>query len=383
MSQLNLRETHLHDDQKLVESEHRMKITIFTGSLAGGGAERVATNLANFLASRGHEVEILTVGERKAIEALAPQVKTSSLAAKAQSSNKVLNRIQRFTALKKHLKEQNRDCYISLLSLPSFMLLLLKRHTKAAIIVSQRNDPGSQEKWVQAANRRLARRADGFVFQTVEAWDWFMPFIRKVRQVIIPNAINPAFLRTPYTGQRNREIVSIGRLTAQKNFALLITAFSLVSEEFPDYRLTIYGEGPLRKQLEDQVQDLNLADRVSFPGFVTEIEQRLETAAMFVLSSDFEGMPNALMEAMALGLPCVSTDCSGGGASFLIDSGKNGLLVPTGNPQALAEAMRSILSNPQLAARLGTEAADIKKQLSPEEIYKQWESFALEIIQRD
>lgn len=371
----------MYDDQKLVESEHSMKITIFTGSLSGGGAERVATNLANFLSCRGHEVELLTVGERNAIEALAPQIRTSSLAAKAQSSNKVLNRIQRFSALKKYIKEQNRDCYISLLSLPSIMLLLLRRATKATIIVSQRINPGSQARWVQAANRWLARRADGFVFQTKEARDWFLPFIRRDRQVIIPNAINPAFLRAPHTGQRNREIVSIGRLTAQKNFALLITAFSLISEEFPDYRLTIYGEGPFRKQLEDQVQDLNLADRVSLPGFVTEIEQRLETAAMFALSSDYEGMPNALMEAMALGLPCVSTDCSGGGASFLIDSGKNGLLVPTGNAQALAEAMRSILSNPQLAARLGTEAAAIKKQLNPEEIYKQWESFALELAQ--
>ena len=360
-----------------------MNITIFTGSLSGGGAERVATNLANHLSDRGHEIEILTVGAREAIEQMKPQIQLVTLSDKAKSTNRLIGIIQRFQALRKHMKEQNRDCYISLLSLPSIMLLLLKRHTKAAIIVSQRVDPGSQKNWIQLANRWLARRADGFVFQTAEARDWFLPFIRKARQVVIPNAINPAFLREPYTGQRSQEIVSIGRLTAQKNFALLITAFSLVSEEFPEYRLTIYGEGSFRKQLEDQVRELGLGSRVSLPGFVTEIEQRLETAAMFVLSSDYEGMPNALMEAMALGLPCVSTDCSGGGASFLIDSGKNGLLVPTGNPQALAEAMRSILSDPQLAARLGTEAAAIKKQLSPEEIYKQWESFALEIIQRD
>ncbi|MGI6325366.1 MAG: glycosyltransferase family 4 protein [Saccharofermentanales bacterium] len=356
-----------------------MTITIFTGSLSGGGAERVATNLANFLSQRGHDVELLTVGDRKSIEKLTQQVRTTFLKAGASSHNRLINRIQRLLALKKHLKEHDRDCYISLLSVPSMMLLILRRFTKAAIIVSQRVDPSSQAKWIQIANRCLAERADGYVFQTETARKWFLPSIKTIRHAVIPNAINPVFLREPYTGERDKEIVSVGRLTEQKNFPLLIKAFSQIATEFPEYRLTIYGDGPLRHHLQQLILEHGLKDRVHLRGFVTEIEKRLETASMFVLASDYEGMPNALMEAMALGLPCVSTDCSGGGAKFLIDSGKNGLLVPVGDVQSMVEAMRTLLCAPQMAYNYGVEASKIRMRLSADEIYGQWELFALKV----
>lgn len=138
-------------------------------------------------------------------------------------------------------------------------------------------------------------------------------FHRQRSRKIIPNAINKEFITAEYSGPRNKQIVSSGRLTEQKNHALLIKAFAGITAKYPAYKLVIYGDGPLRKDLELLASNLGIADKVSFPGYTTEIRKKIERSSLFVLSSDFEGMPNALMEAMALGVPCISTDCKGGG----------------------------------------------------------------------
>lgn len=170
-------------------------------------------------------------------------------------------------------------------------------------------------------------------------------FHRQRSRKIIPNAINKEFITAEYSGPRNKQIVSSGRLTEQKNHALLIKAFAGITAKYPAYKLVIYGDGPLRKDLELLASNLGIADKVSFPGYTTEIRKKIERSSLFVLSSDFEGMPNALMEAMALGVPCISTDCKGGGARFLIKNGTNGLLTPIGDVEALQTAMEKILSD--------------------------------------
>ena len=120
---------------------------------------------------------------------------------------------------------------------------------------------------------------------------------------------------------------------------------------------------------------------VEFPGYVPDMPERLEKASMFVLSSDYEGMPNALMEAMASGLPCVSTDCGGGGARFLVQNGDNGILIPQKDEVALASAMEKILSDESLSAKLGENARKLQETLAPEKIYGEWERFILEKIE--
>ena len=143
----------------------------------------------------------------------------------------------------------------------------------------------------------------------------------------------------------------------------------------------IYGEGDKRGELEKLVEELGLKDRISLPGNIRNIADEMEKNSLFVLSSDFEGMPNALMEAMALGLPCVSTDCPCGGPRYLIKNGENGVLVPVGDADALAEAMKKMLHDEDLRIRIGNNARTIQTRLSPEKIYGQWESYIKSIVE--
>jgi glycosyltransferase involved in cell wall biosynthesis len=147
---------------------------------------------------------------------------------------------------------------------------------------------------------------------------------------IIPNPINPEFNVKPFSGKRRKIITSVGRLSEQKNQHVLIEAFSRIEKDFPDYELVIYGEGNLRETLENQIKTLKLENKVKLPGVKKNIKNEIYDCSLFVLPSLYEGMPNALMEAMALGLPVISTDCPCGGPRFLIHN-YNGLLVKVNN----------------------------------------------------
>ena len=142
----------------------------------------------------------------------------------------------------------------------------------------------------------------------------------------------------------------------------------------------IYGEGEQRSELEKLAESLGISGHVLLPGNVQDIADKLEKSTMFVLSSDFEGMPNALIEAMALGLPCVSTDCPCGGPKYLIEQGKNGILVPVGDVDALSHAIRGLLSDPEKREQIGKNASTVCERLAPEKIYGQWEEFTEEIL---
>lgn len=351
-----------------------MKITMLIGKLSGGGAERVTCNLANFLADKGHEVEILTLSEDTPVEPLRRSVRHTPLLKNSQRGNVVKNSWRRISGLRRYMKTQPVDAYVVMLPLTIILTLLFSRLTKAAIIAAERVDPASYRglnKWLL---QHLARRADCWVFQTEQVRQWYEPWLKGTPGVVIPNAINPAFLRPAYTGEKEKTIAAAGRLTSQKNFALLIRAFGDLAEEFPGYRLTIYGKGPELESLRQTAREAGVEDRVIFAGHVENMPEKLERAEMFVLSSDFEGMPNVLMEAMALGLPCVATDCGGGGAAFLVENGVNGLLIPVKDPAAMAQAIRQILSDPAAAKTMGENARLLQTRLSPEKIYGLWEA---------
>ena len=246
--------------------------------------------------------------------------------------------------------------------------------------MSERVDPKIYSAKRKKELRRLVSRAKGGVFQTEEAYEWYKPYLKGTEPIVIPNAINPAFIRPAYDGEREKVIVGAGRLSNQKNFPLLISAFARIADKFPEYKLVIYGKGNLLDSLQALAKEKSISDRVEFPGFVPDMPERLEKASMFVLSSDYEGMPNALMEAMASGLPCVSTDCGGGGARFLIKDGENGLLVPQKDEEKMAAAMERILSDEVFAKKIGENARKLQETLAPDRIYGEWEKFILKRI---
>ena len=356
-----------------------MKLTFFIGGLSGGGAERVVCNLANYLIMRGHNVSVMTMVDNKQAYFLNEKVKRISLIKQNERKGFIFDSIVRFCRLRKQMIRSETDTFVVFLPTTTILMLFLRHMTKAKVIVSERVNPGSYSGVEKVILKKLAHRADAYVFQTKNIQQWYGNSVGSAKSVVIPNAINEEFLKEKYVGEREKRIVGAGRLTNQKNFTLLIKAFAGIAPQFPDYKLVIYGEGPEKQALVELVEDLHINNRVLFPGYVTNLGEEIKSASLFVLSSDFEGMPNALMEAMALGVPCISTDCDGGGARFLIDNGKNGFLIEKGNVDQLKTKMIEILSDTELANKLSNEAVKIQDLLSPEKVYRQWEQLIMDI----
>lgn len=356
-----------------------MKITIFISALSGGGAERVTCNLANHLCDFGHNVEVLTMGDVEAAEPLRESVKYTPLLRKNEKGNTLVDNAKRIFRLCRYMKKQSVDAYVVMLPITTQLMLNFSKLTKAPIIVSERADPTVYSVKTQRSLQKLSSKASGWIFQTVDAQEWYKPHLKGTAHKVIPNAINPSFIREPYEGEREKVIVGAGRLNEQKNFPLLISAFARIADKFPEYKLVIYGKGSLLESLKDLAKEKGVENRVEFPGFVSNMPETLERASMFVLSSDYEGMPNALMEAMAVGVPSVSTDCGGGGARFLIQDGENGLLVPQKDEEKMAEAMEKILSDKDFAEKISENGRKLQETLAPEKIYGEWENFVTKI----
>lgn len=356
-----------------------MRVTFFIGGLSGGGAERVVCNLSNYLVNHEHEVEVLTISEDKSTYFLDEKVSTYSLISAKEKRGTIRDAFTRLVRLRKYLKKKHCDVYVVMIPLTTILLLALKNATKAKIIVSERSYPAFYDKWKRVLLKNLAHRADGWVFQTSTTMEWYTGCLGKTKTIIIPNAINLDFIESQSIIQRRPTIVTVGRLQKMKNHALLLKAFAKICDRHPEYNLEIYGDGDMKQSIIDLTDGLNISSKVRLMGFQKNINEKIKNASLFVLSSNHEGMPNALMEAMALGMPCISTDCDGGGARFLIEEGVNGLLVPKNDVDAMATAMEKLLSNTNLANRLGNEAHRICERLSPEKIYNEWERFLLQV----
>lgn len=350
-----------------------MKITLFINGLSGGGAERVICNIGNYLARRGNEVVILTFHNGKGDYYLDESIIRHGLISENEIATTGLKYIiQLRKKLREYLGRDDSDCYVAFLPIAIFCLGSCRRFCKAPIIVSERNNPESYDWFYCLALRICFSMANRCVFQTINAREWYGLSVRREKAVIIPNAINEEFLSIEQSLSRRKEIVSVGRLVAQKNFNLLIRAFAEIDSQFSNYKLVIYGEGPLLNELKQLCYDLGVANRVCFPGYKKNVGSLIKDAALFVMPSNFEGMPNSLIEAMAMGIPCVSTDCKGGGARSIISSGVNGLLVPIDEKDALKQAMEKLLMNPEFADEIAKNAMHIREELEPQKIYRSW-----------
>lgn len=356
-----------------------MKITLFCGGLNGGGAERIMCKLANFLC-KSNEVTLIVMTEEEPCCQLNENIKLIYLDKNYQNANLFKKNITRYNRLKKFVKTSTTEIYVVFLPKTSIMLLHLKKYTKVPMIFSERANYISYSKIIQFFIRITFKNADGAVFQTENAQNDYKNIIKK-SSIIIPNAIDYDF-SSLIIREKEKVIMGIGRLNIQKNFKLLINAFSKICDKYKDYRLEIYGQGKEKDNLIQQIEMLGLANRVFLKGYTDKLMEKLKNASIFVLSSDFEGMPNALIEAMALGLPCISTDCGGGGARALIEDGKNGFLIPVQDEKVMSEKMDIILSNEKIAEDLGSEAKKIREKLSPKKIYGKWEGY-IETVYRE
>jgi glycosyltransferase involved in cell wall biosynthesis len=203
-----------------------------------------------------------------------------------------------------------------------------------------------------------------------------LPMVR-----VIPNPIPTQILniKLQVSANENRRLLSIGRLAEQKQFGLLIKVFGSLAADNHSWTLRIIGEGPLRVELEQQIIDLNLVGRVELLGRSENIAEELIQADAFVLASAYEGFPNALLEAMAVGLPCVTFDCPSGPREMSMD-GQSALLVPMNDERALAHELERLLKNVDLRQSLGNKArASVKERFALDRVLEQWDSLFEEI----
>ena len=181
--------------------------------------------------------------------------------------------------------------------------------------------------------------ANGIILQTEDARAYFPKRMQK-KTVILPNPINPLFMKDRWDGERKQEIVTVGRIDKNKNHQMILQAFSRIHQEYPEMKVVLYGDGSEKENLENLAMKLELQDKVFFPGSMNQMQDRIDKSRIFVLSSKVEGMPNVLLEAMSLGLACISTDCPCGGPADLIEHGVNGLLPPVGDIDAMKNNLK-------------------------------------------
>lgn len=358
-----------------------MKILFFIYSLGSGGAERVISVLSSEFSKRGYEVHVALISNRNVYYPLEKRVKLHFLCDHQQLcksfAQRFIGRLSRIRSLAKQIKP---DAIVSFTSVLNTEVCFALAGIDIPIIVSERNDPSiDPASKVRQILRKLAYfKPKHFVFQTLDAQMYFSSKIQE-RSTIVFNPLTEG-LPEPFCGQREKKIVSICRLNQQKNIPLLIDAFNDFILLHPDYTLEIFGDGSIRDNIENYIRKLQLQDRVILRGFCKDVHQQILNASMFVLSSDYEGMPNALMEAMAIGIPCISTDCPCGGPRMLIRHGENGMLIPVAGKEELKQTMCYFADHPEDAARMGKNAEQLRIIASTREICSVWEMLIIECV---
>ena len=357
-------------------SERMPKIYLYINVLGGGGAERVIANLANTLAEDGCETTLITSFPVDKEYSIDKKVRRLLLEDHEFRQSRLKRNVTRISKLRKICKEEKPDILISFMEEPNFRAILATRSLPVKTLVSVRNDPNKEYagKLGWFVGKILLPMADGCVFQTSDAQKWFPERLQKKSRIIY-NAVKEEFYQVERTPVRG-EIVTCGRLTEQKNHKLLIDAFAEVQKIYPFATLKIYGEGVLREKLQNQIESLNLNEKVFLMGATNDVAKALQTADLFVLSSDYEGMPNALMEAMAAGVPCISTDCPCGGPRELFGEDASDKLVPCNDSAQLSEAICKVLETTKDGMTEKRHAETFK----PDRVNQMWKGYVHDII---
>ena len=350
----------------------KKEICFIMPSMSGGGAERVVSVLCNYFVEKDYKVSISLIDKDQIDYKLNEKIYVD----KSLLSNKkgIKRKIHRFNGIRKLLKSKPDAVFISFLSMYNLYTLAAATGMKRQIIVSERLDPRKSlqnRKWLFGVRNRLYAKADRVVFQTIEAKAFFPEAVKK-KGVIIANPLKEG-LPTRYAGVRRKEVVTFARLEPQKNYPLLIEAFEKFKDVYPEYTLAIFGKGSMEEKLKEIVKEKNMNSSVKFYGFCNTLHAQIKDAAMFVLPSDYEGLSNSMLEAMAIGLPVICTDCPPGGARMFIKDGENGLLVPVKDADAMLNAMCRIAENPEFADKLSANAEKVKEELHVDSICEQWE----------
>jgi GalNAc-alpha-(1->4)-GalNAc-alpha-(1->3)-diNAcBac-PP-undecaprenol alpha-1,4-N-acetyl-D-galactosaminyltransferase len=365
-----------------------IKVSLVISGMGVGGAERVMSILANYWATHGWDVTLITLTDRSQppFYSLDPRIKLVQLGVTGESSNPVMavvNIWRRVWVLRRAIIASAPNVTIGFMAASGVMSILACWNLAIPVIVSKRIYPSMSE-----ANKvwKLLMKwtypfADLVVVLTKSALSFYPPD-KGYRAIVLPN---PVIVPPVMTGLEQLlptpTLIAVGRLAPQKGFDLLITAFAKIQHNYPDWHLTILGEGDSRAELEALVSEFQLTDRVHLPGKVTNIHDYLRQADIFVMSSRCEGFPNALCEAMACGLPVISTDCLSGPREIITD-GVDGILVATEDVEALAVGLDRLMSDPAKRQKLAQAAPQVLERFGLEEVMKMWTDAVKKVVEQ-
>lgn len=361
------------------------KIAFYIGSLNKGGAERVISNLAEYFYAKGYDVRMITkfiAEDEYLLSKGIPRIVADIT--KEEEKGRIQNLFLRIRKLRSIVKEIQPDVLVSFIGKSNLMCIAATRGTGIPVAVSVRSNPSREigSGWKKLLTFALFSMAEGVILQTTEAKAFFPKRIQD-KAVVLMNSLNTEFLRPLYRGEKRKEIVAVGRIDRNKNQRMLIDAFVPLASEFKDWNIILYGSGEEQKSLEKYVQDIQLENRIIFKGRQSDIAEKIEGASIFVLPSKQEGMPNALIEAMVLGLAVISTDCPSGGPKDLIVSGENGILVPVDDVTAMSGALKALMENEELRNKLAENAVKLKEKVLPEKVNQQWESYLQKVCNNE
>lgn len=349
--------------------------------LKGGGAERVVSNLASYYAAKCKTV-LITFRRDEGEYLVNNKVIRYVLSEEVENNIRAFSVIHRVSSLRKICKKEQLDVLVAFASDAINYALISTLNIKTKCVISVRNSPDFlyKGKIKKVMVRIFYTIADGAVFQTTDAKKWFSKKLQD-KSTIIYNPVHESFYNVQYKPVKNC-IVTCGRLMPQKNHKLLLNAFKLVLQEKTDTKLYIYGTGPLKEELITYAKNIGVNENVNFEDRVANVASILSQAWAFVLSSDVEGLPNALMEAMAVGVPSVSTDCPCGGPKMLLGNNERGLLVPVNDEKAMSRAILKILSDTHLHSIFNRNSNKFAQKFVSEEVVSEWDSYIDKVLHK-
>lgn len=352
-----------------------MKIMFYNDdiSVLSGGAERVITNLATRFSEAGYDCVMLNHVKGDDEYPLSGDVRRIIIRPQG-TRHGLIKKYDIVAGIRRAVKKERPEILVT------FGRGMINRALFATIglpvknVISYRNAASDDLKSIKnyILSRTLHLRANGVVFQTEDARNSYPHRLQRIG-AIISNQVEARFFNTKYEGV-HRDVVTVGRLKVCKNHRLLIESFAKISDKIPD-NLLLFGAGPEKDNLQSLVNRLGLTDRVFLNGNSNNVPDNIKSAKLFVLTSDNEGFPNAMIEAMALGLPCVSTDCLGGGARTLLSGVLAQWLVPIGDVDSLAEKMLMLLQDGELNGKVGRLCRLRAEDYRPEVIFEHWKLY--------
>lgn len=354
------------------------KILFITTSICYGGAAKMLVFVAEHLAAKGHQVHIADLQESTDDQrSLNDQITLHNIG----RNNRPVGRLEQIRKLNALAGKLKPDVIVSFKYTPNLLAAVVGKLRRIPVIISERGDPGASAVKARHFRARLywkiINSANGAVFQTQGAMKQYCPRLQKAGAVIP----NPVFVPEGFTyheGEKENSIVTFGRLAnRQKRYDVMLDAFAIFAQDHPEYKLKIYGSGPDEEMIRAWISEKGLQGKALLMGLSKHPMQDIQPDKIFLITSDFEGISNSLLEAMAAGLPVVSTDSTPGGARMVIRPGEDGVIVPCGDAKAIADALAAFADQPEFMSSCAEKAKEVISRYAPELIGDRWEEYIL------